>query len=705
MAVEIGALRALLSLDSAAFETGAARAKASMSNLKKAVSKTGATVAAVGKKMAIGFAAATTAAAFGAAAASRNLTELQNQARLAGLSAQDFKILSLASKNLGIEQEKLSDILKDVNDKFGDYAQTGGGPLKDFFEEIAPKVGLTIDSFKELSSSEALQLYVSALEEANVSQKDMTFYMEALASDATALIPLFKDNGKAMKEMAARAEELGLTLDKKTIESAAKAREQFSIVADILKTKLAVAFSEMLPVLTELAEAAIPLLVKAMDAIKPIIEIITDLLRGDFAAALDSMSEIALNVASSIRSALADLVPMAKEAIAKMGEAIIEALRGLAGRIIEAAGNLGRDLVDGLKEGINRRIDGVKTSITGAADKVTGFFKGAFETRSPSKVFMQIGRDLIDGLGLGIKETTDGVRSISENSAMHVSAPFKKVADAISQAIVHSKDLGEAFRGVVRQMAADLISSGLTSLLTQAFSGQVSGGGFLSGLFGGFRAAGGPVSFGKAYVVGERGPELFMPSASGKIIPNGVGGPVEIRVYSEPGTVAQIARNEAGRLNTHADIDSVTARIGTLLQAGRTFYVTNTARPGPKEDPEGTALGASTVTVSSVDSDNLTVNLAGLPNNYTISQGDFMCWEYGTSSVALHQVSVGDSSGPSGTTATVEVSSFVRGTPTSNVTLIAPYCKAVILPGSVSAPTISPVISSGLTFAWRQTLQ
>jgi hypothetical protein len=36
----------------------------------------------------------------------------------------------------------------------------------------------------------------------------------------------------------------------------------------------------------------------------------------------------------------------------------------------------------------------------------------------------------------------------------------------------------------------------------------------------GFRANGGPVSSGFPYIVGERGPELFMPNTSGKIIPN-----------------------------------------------------------------------------------------------------------------------------------------------------------------------------------------
>lgn len=45
----------------------------------------------------------------------------------------------------------------------------------------------------------------------------------------------------------------------------------------------------------------------------------------------------------------------------------------------------------------------------------------------------------------------------------------------------------------------------------------------LQNLFGGGRATGGPVSSGTAYVVGEKGPELFVPNTSGMIIPNSKG--------------------------------------------------------------------------------------------------------------------------------------------------------------------------------------
>ena len=51
-------------------------------------------------------------------------------------------------------------------------------------------------------------------------------------------------------------------------------------------------------------------------------------------------------------------------------------------------------------------------------------------------------------------------------------------------------------------------------------------GNIFSSIFGGFRASGGPVLAGTPYMVGERGPELFVPRSAGNIVPNGAGGNV-----------------------------------------------------------------------------------------------------------------------------------------------------------------------------------
>lgn len=76
----------------------------------------------------------------------------------------------------------------------------------------------------------------------------------------------------------------------------------------------------------------------------------------------------------------------------------------------------------------------------------------------------------------------------------------------------------------LQQMAARALTSQLFKLLG---FGNADGGFLgLGKLFGGARADGGPVSAGKSYLVGERGPELFTPGASGFITPNGGGGNV-----------------------------------------------------------------------------------------------------------------------------------------------------------------------------------
>jgi len=163
--------------------------------------------------------------------------EIDNLSTLAGVGAEEFQRFSFASKQVGVEQDKVADILKDVNDKFGDFFVTGAGPLADFFENIAPKVGITADAFKDLSSAEALGLYVKTLEEAGVNQQQLTFFMEALASDATLLAPLLRDNGRAMFELGEEAKNLGLILDEDLISSTADLEREWAKVVERMTTK------------------------------------------------------------------------------------------------------------------------------------------------------------------------------------------------------------------------------------------------------------------------------------------------------------------------------------------------------------------------------------------------------------------------------------------------------------------------------------
>lgn len=89
------------------------------------------------------------------------------------------------------------------------------------------------------------------------------------------------------------------------------------------------------------------------------------------------------------------------------------------------------------------------------------------------------------------------------------------------------------FRGMINDWINDLARLALQQGLMSLFSGgQSSGSGWgsvLGSLFGGARAEGGPVSGGTPYLVGERGPELFVPKHTGTIVPaGGFGGGVSV---------------------------------------------------------------------------------------------------------------------------------------------------------------------------------
>jgi tape measure domain-containing protein len=102
-------------------------------------------------------------------------------------------------------------------------------------------------------------------------------------------------------------------------------------------------------------------------------------------------------------------------------------------------------------------------------------------------------------------------------------------ADRALDSLVTFASTGKgSIRDFVSSALADLQKLILKLLIVQALkaaANSTSGGigSFLTGLaegIGGARATGGPVSPGKAFLVGERGPELFVPPSTGNIVPN-----------------------------------------------------------------------------------------------------------------------------------------------------------------------------------------
>ena len=141
-------------------------------------------------------------------------------------------------------------------------------------------------------------------------------------------------------------------------------------------------------------------------------------------------------------------------------------------------------------------------------------------------------------------------------------AAGRGIERALNRAIISGKlgfeDLKRIALSVMADIARAAIQSGIGAILGGGSGG--GGGGLLalgqgiaSSLFGApGRATGGPVSAGRAYRVGERGPELFVPTASGRIEAAGsavrnIAITVNVRgeTGSEPQRLAQTGRQLA----------------------------------------------------------------------------------------------------------------------------------------------------------------
>jgi hypothetical protein len=123
------------------------------------------------------------------------------------------------------------------------------------------------------------------------------------------------------------------------------------------------------------------------------------------------------------------------------------------------------------------------------------------------------------------------------------------LVSAIKRGTLGFGDLRSTALSVINDITGQAVRSGLGSFGLGGGGGS-GGSGSLLGLVGAVgsllglpgRATGGPVSPGRGFVVGENGPELFVPTSAGQVVPAGGGGSrnvnVSIKVMAPAGASA-----------------------------------------------------------------------------------------------------------------------------------------------------------------------
>lgn len=150
--------------------------------------------------------------------------EVKRMSDMLGESVENFQYFAKGAETAGLSLEQFGMMGKDALDRLGE-ARRGEGEMMDFFEKVAPKIGVTIDMFKDLSGPEVIQAYYNGLEKANLSHAEVITYMEQIVNDGSLLIPLLKDGGAGFKKWGEEAKNAGAIMSKGMVDNLNKAKD------------------------------------------------------------------------------------------------------------------------------------------------------------------------------------------------------------------------------------------------------------------------------------------------------------------------------------------------------------------------------------------------------------------------------------------------------------------------------------------------
>ena len=198
----------------------------------------------------------------------------------------------------------------------------------------------------------------------------------------------------------------------------------------------------------------------------------------------------------------------------------------------------------------------------------------AFESGDPGQIlqaFFSIIEQFSAQANNSLSQTTNEVRNLGDemkNSTEQGKQGFDGLLKSIDGVGSGASGLGGIFSNLFGSIGGGGGGGGGIGGLLGGLFGGGGGGGGLGSLFGGFFADGGSPPMGKVSVVGENGPELFVPNTSGTIIPNHQMG------------------NSGGTINLHQTFvgvdDQITQRIReetpSIIQAAKTDTINSINR-------------------------------------------------------------------------------------------------------------------------------
>jgi hypothetical protein len=146
---------------------------------------------------------------------------------------------------------------------------------------------------------------------------------------------------------------------------------------------------------------------------------------------------------------------------------------------------------------------------------------------STMEIFRDAAVDAFDNISESIENTGQKTLKITAQLEKLATNTMNNLTDSLFDAAAGTANLAVAFRKMAASIVEDLTKMLIRYLIVEPLFASLTGG--ASTALGGAakvsesvpgRAIGGSVQAGSPYMVGERGPEMFIPNSSGSIVPN-----------------------------------------------------------------------------------------------------------------------------------------------------------------------------------------
>lgn len=483
--------------------------------------------------------AAMAAAAGGVALAMRGIIneadKMSKAAQSVGLATEELSQLAWAADLSGVSFEQLTGAL-------GKLAQASAGSLRSATSEQAlafKALGVEVQRADGMLKDNRALLGEVADRFAGMqnSAEKTALAMAIFGRAGKQLIPMLNQGEAGLQAMGDEAERLGIVIDTQTGLRAEAFNDTLNRMGKVMKG-----------VMTEITAGALPTLQAMADHFF-------------LAGAENNRMQAIVSGSIKVFKALSTAVVVTVDAFRLFAEVIGTLWQGAmasSNEEMEAAraraDNLGARLTDIIGEtsaAINQIWSDAETEIQ--ATSLVPSVEGQLPQLEAVYAGAKKGADKVQDLWFGLRDLGSEAKRFARDSERAMERSAGQMADVFSNAFDQIAEGTFKARDFFADLAKDILRQFMNAQMQQLFGALFSG---LSGGLGGgigapiqlpMRAMGGPVTAGQRYIVGEKGPETFVPSSNGAVVASGgemnAAAPVSISIdarYAQKGVAEEI---------------------------------------------------------------------------------------------------------------------------------------------------------------------